>query len=377
MVGTGRSGESGNGRARRPGAWAGEVACALGRDRHARAGGRWPRSNESLQLTGISVAPFARHYEVPLQLNLGVRRTNSTRPLRQSFLLLVLFGGIASGSCGRGDSVAAPEVDNRLIAFSSDSGVARGFSLFLMHADGSGKVRLTGDGSFDQSPAWSPDGLRIAFDSDRLGGPSSAWMIDADGSNPRVLANGYRARWSPDGTRLIYTGQTPDLVYAVYIANSDGSSPRRLTANPAGEVQPAWSPDGRHIVYSAYPDFTDMNLYVVNSDGTGERQLTNTSGFSQSATWSPDGTRIAFDHGAANELAAVHVINADGTNDRTLTVLGCGDPSWSPDSRQIAYQCTTPESLPQIYRMDADGSHKRPLTTRGFFSGGPAWKPVE
>lgn len=283
---------------------------------------------------------------------------------------------IVSSGCGGAHSVDAPLVDSRIIAFSADSGVSRGLSIFLMHADGSGKVRLTGDGAFDQFPSWSPDGRTIAFDSDRLGGVSRAWAIDADGSNPRALANGYGARWSPDGTKLIYTGQESVSVYAVYISNADGSSPRRLTTNPAGEVRPAWSPDGRQIVFSAYPD-GDMNLYVVNSDGTGQRQLTHVSGFSDEAVWSPDGTRIAFEHGAANQLAAVHVINADGTNDHTLSPFGCGMPSWSPDSQQIAYQCATETSLPRIYRMNADGSQKRVITTRGYFSIGPSWKPVE
>jgi TolB protein len=296
-----------------------------------------------------------------------------------SFGIALLVGACVVSGCAGHDSPATPEVDNRLIALSSDSGMTRGSSIFLMHADGSGKIRLTGDGGFDQGPSWSPDGLHIAFDSDRrasVSNMSRVWVMDADGSNLRLLTNGFMARWSPDGTKLLYTAQTLDLSYAVYISNSDGSFPQRLTTHPTGEVQAAWSPDGRQIVFSAYPD-ADMNLYIVNSDGTRERRLTNMYGYSQGAAWSPDGTRIAFDHGLPNQVSALHVIGVDGTNDRTLTALGCGRPSWSPDSRQIAYQCASDTSLPQIYRMDADGSHKRALTTRGLFSTGPAWKPVE
>jgi TolB protein len=294
-------------------------------------------------------------------------------------IALVSTACVVSG-CSGSDSPLTPEVDNRVIAFSSGDGVTRGSSIFVMHADGSGKTRITGDGGFDNGPSWSPDGLHITFDSDRLTTVSNrtrVWVMDADGSNLRLLANGFMARWSPDGTTLLYTEQTPDLVYAVYVANSDGSSPKRLTNNPAGEVQAAWSPDGRQIVYSAYPDAGDMNLYIVNSDGTGQRQLTHLAGYSEGAAWSPDGTRIAFLHGASYQDGAVHVIDIDGTDDRALTALGCGGPSWSPDSRQIAYECASDASLPQIYRMDADGSHKRVLTTRGLFSTAPAWKPVE
>ena len=300
-------------------------------------------------------------------------RIHQERSVRFFTSGLVVIGVTISAGCAD-HSVSVPEPDSRIIAFSSDSGVSRGLSIYLMHADGTQKVRLTGDGAFDQFPTWSPDGRSIVFDSDRPGG-STIWAIDADGSNARGLANGYGGRWSPDGTRLIYTGKTASGVYVVYIANADGSSPVRLTTNPAGEVRPAWSPDGKKIVFSAYPE-ADINLYVINADGTGQTQLTRTTGFSEAAVWSPDGTRIAFEHGEPNQLAAVHVMNADGTNERTLTPLGCGVPSWSPDSRQIAYQCAGDNSLPRIYRMNADGSQKRALTSKEFFNVGPSWKPV-
>jgi TolB protein len=289
-------------------------------------------------------------------------------------LLVVIFGG-ASGCSDHPVTPSPSEPDDRIIAFSSDSGASRGFSIFVMHADGSHTARLTdGGGAFDSFPTWSHDGQMITFDSDRSGGAATAWAMNADGSDVHFLADGYGARWSPDGTKLIYTGKASDNNWVVYIANADGSSPVRLTTNPRGEVRPAWSPDGAHLVYSAYPA-EDMNLYVVNADGTGERQLTHTTGFSEDAMWSPDGTRIAFAHGLPNELAAVHVINIDGTNDQTLTALGCDKPSWSPDSRQIAYQCTIGQP-PRLYRMNADGSAKRVLTTSGVFSVGPSWKPV-
>lgn len=289
-----------------------------------------------------------------------------------------LFIATIIGASGCSNHPVTPypsEPDDRIIAFSSDSGSGHGISIFLMHADGTHKVRLTDDGAFDGTPTWSHDGQMIEFDSDRSGGVATSWAMNADGSDVHFLADGYGARWSPDGTKLVYTGQTPDENYVVYIANADGSSPRRLTTNLRGEVRPAWSPDGAHIIYSAYPVGEDMNLYVVNADGTNERQLTHTTGFSQDAVWSPDGTRIAFEHGAPYQLAAIHVIDIDGTNDRTLTALGCSQPSWSPDSREIAYVCTHGEPA-RLYRMNADGSEKRVLTASGISSNAPSWKPA-
>jgi Tol biopolymer transport system component len=84
-----------------------------------------------------------------------------------------------------------------------------------MNADGSGQTQRTGtEGSGEQSPAWSPDGTRIVFVSNRAaprGGTTGPelWVMDADGSDVRRLSDTTEAAslapaWSPDGTRIAY-----------------------------------------------------------------------------------------------------------------------------------------------------------------------------
>lgn len=291
--------------------------------------------------------------------------------VRFVFLNWLVFGVFG---CGDASVTGVQPPDTRVIAFSSDSNSVGGMSIFVMHADGSQKLRLTASGAFDQFPTWSPDGRMIAFDSDRADGITSIWAMDADGSNPRMLANGYGARWSPDGTHLLFTAKLQSGIYAVFVANADGSNAHRLTTNPAGEVRPAWSPNGTQIVFSAYPD-GNMNLYLANPDGSNQQQITNTKGYSQDAAWSPDGMRIAFAHGEGGGLSAVHIINIDGTQDRKLSALGCGGPAWSPDSQDLTFTCAT-DTKPRIFRMHADGSGKLPLTSLGFSSVGAAWRPT-
>jgi len=122
-----------------------------------------------------------------------------------------------------------------------------------MNADGTDPRNLTNHPRFDSGPAWSPDGTRIAFNSDRDGNPE-IYVMNADGTDPRNLTNDpdfdVLPAWSPDGSRIAFTSdrdEGDDEVCVmcddeVYVMNADGTDPRNLTNNPAEDTQPVWSP---------------------------------------------------------------------------------------------------------------------------------------
>src|SRR5262245_6673677 len=111
----------------------------------------------------------------------------------------------------------------------------------------------------NSDPAWSPNGAKIAFMSDRDGGDIEIYVMNADGSNQTRLPNapGRHAHpsWSPDGKQIYFQSPRDGRQPQVYVMNADGSNQRRLTRNPRFSGVPLLSPDARHILF-----MTDENL---------------------------------------------------------------------------------------------------------------------
>ncbi len=148
------------------------------------------------------------------------------------------------------DTSPAWSPDGRLIAFHSDRD--GDFEIYVMNADGNGVVRLTDNDSWDDSPAWSPDGRRIAFTSNRDDPDPkddehvmNIYVMNADGNGVVRLTGNVSLNdepaWSPDGRRIAFHSDR-DEDGEIYAINVDGSGVMRLTDNDFGDWEPAWSP---------------------------------------------------------------------------------------------------------------------------------------
>ena len=209
-------------------------------------------------------------------------------------------------------------------------------------------IRLTKTSGTEKNPAWSPDGTKIAYecysDGDVMTDSqvknrtissilvSSICVMNVDGSDRKRLTeelyNQHSPAWSPDGTKIAFSAGD-----GIHIINADGSP---VTDGPISGGSPTWSPDGQRIAFS-----TKGDIYVINTDGTGLQQVTDDRFPDWEPAWSPDGKRIAFTS-REKETSAIYLIDLDSSQ-RTLLY---GDPrnedspvespAWSPDGKTFS-----------------------------------------
>jgi serine/threonine protein kinase/WD40 repeat protein len=133
----------------------------------------------------------------------------------------------------------------------------------------------------DYNAQFSPDGKRLAFQSDRSG-QMEIWVSDADGANARPLtamgaSNTGTPRWSPDG-RMIAFDSTADGSYEIYVVSADGGKPKRLTFEPAEDHVPSFSRDGRFLYFSSRRS-GEFEIWKTPASGGEAVRVTRNGGF--------------------------------------------------------------------------------------------------
>lgn len=265
--------------------------------------------------------------------------------------------------------------------------------IYRMNADGAEVVRLTDANAKDWQPALSPDRTRIAFSSNRDGGPgfglAEIYVMNADGSGQTRISNSpgedtYPA-WSPDGTKIAFVANR-DGNLEIYVMNADGSSQARLTNNSLADNYPSWSPDGSKIAFTRAPEGAGFNpgsdwgeIWVMNADGTEQQRLTSDADsgrFNQWPRWSAGGTQIALVSMSNDGARSIQVINSDGTG-RVAVFGGAGwglhEVDWSPDGQWFVF--TYEKDFNQnIWKVRIDGTGLTQLTTWSDIDAMPSWE---
>ncbi len=299
-------------------------------------------------------------------------------------LLLALGFGIGRGSVPAVGSAAAPSFrkltdgaalksdpslspDGKTFAYVTDQ--AGNPDIYLQRVGGGNPINLTKESpEADGEPAFSPDGERIAFRSNRQGG--GIFVMGATGESVRRLADsGHDPAWSPDGSEIVVAGDTTERVadrggldsplWAVRVA--DGS--RRLVAE-TDSVHPAWSPGGRRIAFwGLVRPGSQRDLWTVAADGSEAKTpvpLTIDASIDWSPAWSADGRFLFFASDRSGPLA-IHRLPIDEVMGRALgPPVGLGSPtpytaglSFASDGRTAVFEGRVPRERLLVVPLDS------------------------
>jgi TolB protein len=214
------------------------------------------------------------------------------------------------------------------------------------------------------SPAWSPDGNRIASVSLADGKRSVVANFEGSNSSPS---------WSPDGQKLAVT-LSRDGVAQIYTINLDGSGATRLTTSMSIDTEAAWSPDGRSMLFTSDRGGSPQ-IYRMSAAGGAAERMTFEGTYNVTPRWSPDGKSFCFiQRNAGRYNVAIQDI---GSRSAQLLTDGRIDssPTFSPNGRMILYASEF-NKRGILAAVSRDGRIKQRLSEASGSVREPAWGPL-
>ena len=221
--------------------------------------------------------------------------------------------------------------------------------------------RLTWAAGVDGEPAWSHDGTRVAFQSNRAGrGASNIYVVSADmgekRGSPRAVpltednALSGAPAWSPDDSRLAFESTRAGNL-DVWVMNADGEGAGAVTRSPEPDTSPRWSPDGKWIAFSSSRSGA-RELWVMDPEGSLPRQLTTGGVASWRPRWTPDSAELIFMRAAGPGAAEFYQVLRNGTGLKQVVAGAASlrDPAVSPDGKWLAFSAN-PDGVYQIFLL--------------------------
>ncbi len=246
--------------------------------------------------------------------------------------------------------------------------------VWLINADGSGHMKLTGGQATESSPRWSPDGTRVAFVSRDPTSGSEIFVHWVEENRTTRVTRLERSpgnlSWSPDGRYIAFSMHVPEPAPRL-VAPPRRPDGARWAAPPRVETRLNHEADRTGILEYGY-----SQLFVVSADGGGARQVTSGDyHHSRTPAWSADGKQLIFSANRRDDWEHEHrdseLFSVDletGEISQLTDRYGPNhSPVVSPDGRQIAYlgyeDRVQTYQITRLYVMDIDGSNDREIET--------------
>lgn len=222
------------------------------------------------------------------------------------------------------------------------------------------------------SPAWSPDGSRLAYVSFEQRKPVVYVQRLTDGSRRAVgnfRGSNSAPAWSPDGKRLAIV-LSKDETSQIYLIDADGGDATRLSRGGDLDTEPVFSPDGRWIYFTSDRGGSPQ-IYRMNLSGGEITRLTFEGDYNVSPAISPDGRMLAFVHRQDGQFRIAVMDLASGQTQILTDTRHDESPSFSGNGRTILY-ATRVAGNGVLATVSVDGRVKQRLSQSGDLRE-PAW----
>ncbi len=221
---------------------------------------------------------------------------------------------------------------------------------------------LPGSRGAENQPVWSPDGNWIAYRDDSANEDKGLWLMHADGSERHRISGAISGApaWSPDSTLLAFGALTNGPSSEIHLLSVDGTALRNLTAGEGGGSSPAFSPDGRRVAFT-----TDADTLAVAEVASSEIRRFPAVGKIANPSWAPNSKSILVQH-IDGEATSIRTVDAADGSARQLSPAEPGPegqaagyrwkaytrPLWTPDGTAIVYQGDCRGNGDDLCRLD-------------------------
>lgn len=244
-------------------------------------------------------------------------------------------------------------------------------------------IRLTDHPGPDRSPAWSPDGARIAFASRRERNWDLYLLDVATGAVSRLTDDPHydgAPTWSPDGEYIAFESMREGDLDVFTLRLSDGTiAPVTTDATP--DYGPAWSPDGQHIAFVAWRD-GNREIYLASPTGVhAPYNFTTNPADDHHPTWLESGGLSFVSDRDGRSALYVQTTEQPGTIGIPSIVhtlagtryLGVTDHSWSPDGESVASVQSGRRTSSLVVSSVTSNRQRTPLLYADGAIGDPDW----